>query len=112
MATRKHPVAEMIRTAAYGGGRGLPTQRELDALKLSPSSRASVETACKDVAKIHDTGMHQDAWMAAEERAGLIIDALPERQQADDCIAREAPGSEALVPNHPAALARLVRGEV
>lgn len=98
-------IREVVRMAAYGGKRGLPTAAELDALGVPPALKAVIKDACAGLAATHATGDHQAAWVEADDWAGRIIDALPENWEAP-----EAP--DAYQGLGPAELARLARGEV
>src|SRR4051794_12279088 len=76
-----HPVRQMIRAAAYAGDRAKPTTGELDSLKLSASDRALVARACTEVAKLHATGVHSDAWSRGDDLAAEIVGGLPDEQR-------------------------------
>jgi hypothetical protein len=78
---RKHPVREAIADAAHHGRRGLPSEAELDALKLSPYLRARVKEACQVYAEIHDSGEQKLAWDCADEESAWVLERLPAEQR-------------------------------
>lgn len=98
---------QMIRDASYMGVGGLPTDDELAALDLAPAHARRVSDACQRVAAIHDTGFHQQAWMAADTAAGQIVESLPEHQRDPGYLGR-APDPAAGITD-PAQLAALVQ---
>lgn len=104
---RAHPVTSTIRDAAYGGRRCLPSETDLDDLRLSPSLRTRVEEACQEVARVHDTGAHQDAWKLGDEKAAAILELVPEKQRAPGFYQQRDPLSD---ETDPAVLAAAIRG--
>jgi hypothetical protein len=78
---RRHPVTSTLRDAASGG---VPTEAELDALKLPAAVRRQVGDAAAKAAAMRLAGQNADARDYANERATLIVDGLaPEFQDPD-----------------------------
>lgn len=98
---RRHPVAQLLSAAAQGG---LPSQPELDELRLSPGDRRKVEEAAKVAAAHKAEGSNKAARDAARESATRIVAELPGEQQSPDYL--RPPDNQ---PDDPEALAARVR---
>jgi hypothetical protein len=104
---RDHPVVQAIRTAAYFGPGGMPSNADLDALNLKPANRRAVVEACEAVAAIHDTGHHAKAWAAADDAAGEILDRLDD---GEGVVETPRPGDGVTDPAELAALVAPTKG--
>lgn len=102
---RRHPVVAAV-WHATNGRRALPSEPELDALRLSPGIRRQVQKACAEVAELHEAGLNQKARSLAEERAGEILDALPPEIADNNEYLR--PAEDPLTEYDPATLAAAV----
>jgi len=105
---RQHPIREMIRVAAYDGARALPSDAELDALKLPPAARKAVLEHCREVAAMNDRGTHAAAWVRADELAAGLIDSLPDELADPDEFERRLRPPDTTVGLSPRELAALV----
>lgn len=81
---KRHPLVEAIREAAYHGAKAVPSKRQLDGLDLPSADRRRIREACEEVAAIHDTGHHQNAWKAGDRAAAEVFKRLPEDQRDPD----------------------------
>ncbi|MEX2106546.1 MAG: hypothetical protein WD810_06570 [Solirubrobacterales bacterium] len=99
---RRHPISATLQAAAAGHS---PTERELDALALTPAARRRVADAAKAAAATHSDGEFQAARRGAEEAAHGIVSALPSDQRDADYLRPPEPDI-----TDPAALAEQVSG--
>jgi hypothetical protein len=100
---QSHPVRQMIRHAAYCGEAAVPTRHEIDRLDLPPALRKRVADACREVAKIHDTGLQSEAWSRGDDHCFAIIGDLSEEQQDPRWF--DGPSATDLIEHDPDALA-------
>lgn len=98
----RHPVWQLV-TAAAHGDRQLPTQAQLDALKLTAEKRRLVAEACEKAAAVKATGHNADARREARAAAAEIVGGLPDEQRSPDYLRPPEPE-----PTDPAALAAQV----
>lgn len=99
---RKHPVGQILSQAAMGS---LPSDEELDELRIPAERRHSLAVAAAAVAAASRSGDKQQARTLAEEQAAALIDALPESRQDPDYLRRRE--AEAM-PTDPRGLASRV----
>jgi hypothetical protein len=95
----------LILGAAHFGQRGLPSEQDLDALKLTTEQRRRVAEACEDYADLHREGDRRSAWDDAGKVAAEIIGELPAEQR--DAAFYE-PERDELAGLNPEELAALV----
>lgn len=98
----KHPVyTRVLRQAAFGD---LPTELELDALKLPPALRRRVASEALKIAEFRAGGEHAVAQREAKEQAAGLVGELPPELQRSDYLREPDPETD-----DPAALAAQVR---
>jgi hypothetical protein len=92
-----HPVRQAIHEAAFHGEGAIPSQAELDRLKLPGVATREVAKAAREAATEHGTGRQAQAWSMGDEAAAKIIDGLA-GEQRDPTYLDPPPGPESTDP--------------
>lgn len=85
---RRHPVTELLVQAAGGN---LPTEADLDELRLPQEPRREVADAAALAAAAKAGGENQEARAIAREAAARIVNALPPEMQDPDYLKEPEP---------------------
>lgn len=101
---RQHPLRELVADAAQHGRRGLPSNEDLDALKVNHELRDSVKKACQAVAEVWETGEQRTAWEVGDEKAARLIERLPKAQRSPSYYEPADPHADVTDPRELAAL--------
>ena len=104
---RRHPIRQVLQFAGYGGRRGLPSEHELDALKLPGAIRKRLLEGCCEAAAIKDEGRHAEAWAHADTLAAELISGLDESMFTPEAFARRTEPPDMTASMTPAELAAL-----
>jgi hypothetical protein len=95
---RAHPIYSVLNDQAARGY--VPTEQELDELRLPPEHRRKVGAACKVAAAIRAGGEHAAATQSARDAALAIVSDLPPELQRPDYLRPPDP-----TPDDPRGLA-------
>lgn len=83
---RAHPITELFQSVGFHGRGALPTEAELEVLKVAPDIVEQIATGCDQVLKVKDTTSNAEAWALADELSARVISRLPERQRRPDYL--------------------------